>query len=202
MRLSYSVIKRFFDLVLSFLLLVVLIPLFVIVSILVFLDLGLPIFFVQYRPGLDCKLIPLFKFRTMRISSSNIVSTHDDSVRITRLGSILRRTSLDEIPSFLNIFLGHMSFVGPRPLLEQYLPLYSSRQIKRHDVPPGLTGLAQINGRNSITWTQKFEYDLLYVQNKSFFLDMLILFRSIAVVFMARNVTSPGSSTSVPFEGF
>ena len=140
MSFYYPVVKRLCDLLLSLLLLVVLSPLFIFISFLVFLDLGLPIFFVQKRPGLDCKSIPLIKFRTMRVSSSTFVSTHDDSVRITRLGSILRRTSLDEIPSFINILLGHMSFVGPRPLLEQYLPLYSPRQIKRHDVLQVLLG--------------------------------------------------------------
>ena len=174
-------LKRFFDLILSITLLVFSFPLLVIIAIMVYLDLGRPILFVQQRPGYKEKIFKMYKFRTM-IQSQELVNAQFDQHRVTKLGNFLRKTSLDELPELFNILFGKMSFVGPRPLLREYLSKYNSLQKKRHDVKPGLTGLAQVNGRNAITWDEKFYWDLQYVRRISFFLDLKILFKTFFVL--------------------
>lgn len=175
-------LKRFFDLILSIILLSFLFPLMFIIAIMVFIDLGRPIFFVQMRPGYKGKIFKMYKFRTM-IESKKFKDAQFDRHRVTKFGNFLRKTSLDELPELFNILLGNMSFVGPRPLLKEYLSKYNSNQIKRHDVKPGLTGLAQVNGRNAITWDEKFYWDLQYVERISFILDLKILLKTFLVLF-------------------
>ena len=198
---SYPTIKTLFDRFFALVLIVLLFPIFIIISFLVSIDLGFPFLFAQKRPGLNGKLFTLYKFRTMRHKKSQDTSLRTDNVRLTNFGRLLRSTSLDELPELFNILLGDMSFVGPRPLLSQYLPLYSPHQFRRHDVLPGITGLAQVNGRNSITWEDKFEYDVAYVKNRSFIFDCKILLRTVLVVLSRRGINSVGSASSLPFLG-
>ena len=168
--------KRIFDLFSSIFLLILLSPLLILVSLIIFITLGRPIFFIQERPGMNGKVFKLIKFRTMLSTRNKAGELLNDYQRITSLGSILRSTSIDELPELVNILKGEMSFVGPRPLLTEYMKLYSEEQNRRHDVRPGITGWAQINGRNSIGWDEKFKLDIWYVDNRSFPLDIKILF--------------------------
>lgn len=182
--------KRILDIVLSLILLCLLWPLLLILAVLVRIKLGSPIIFKQERPGLNEKIFTLYKFRTMtdeKDSNGNLMS---DSVRLTKFGKALRSTSLDELPELWNILKGDMSFIGPRPLLVEYLPLYNENQKHRHDVRPGLTGLAQINGRNNLPWEERFELDLEYVSNISLKEDILIFIKTIGVVFKRKDVTT------------
>jgi lipopolysaccharide/colanic/teichoic acid biosynthesis glycosyltransferase len=202
----YDPIKRGLDLIVSLLLLVVLSPLFLLLALLVLLNLGSPILFRQQRPGKHGTIFTLYKFRTMTIDSSAVTtaaapSTATDAVRLTRFGRVLRSTSLDELPELFNILKGDMSFVGPRPLLVEYLPLYSATQAQRHDVRPGLTGLAQVGGRNALSWEDRFTLDVRYVETRSLWLDLSILFRTIGAVVSHRGVTEEGSATMTPFTG-
>ena len=158
-------------------------------------SMGRPIFFVQKRPGLKGKIFSLYKLRTMSVGSAQ------DVERLTRIGKILRSTSLDELPSLLNVLKGDMSLVGPRPLLIQYLDRYTQEQMHRHDVKPGLTGLAQISGRNLLSWDEKFDLDLTYVQKISFKLDFVILFRTVSKVFSRHGIGSNESVTMSEFTG-
>lgn len=193
--------KRFLDVVLSGIALIVLSPVFLIVAILVRTKLGSPIIFKQERPGKDDKVFSMYKFRTMTDATDKNGELLPDEVRLTHFGKILRSTSLDELPELWNIFIGDMSIVGPRPLLVEYLDLYTSTQAKRHDVRPGLTGLAQVSGRNAISWEEKFEYDVVYVENISFLEDVKIIFLTVKKVFIKEGISADGSQTMEKFKG-
>tara|TARA_Y100000589_G_scaffold330534_1_gene380478 strand:+ start:2990 stop:3595 length:606 start_codon:yes stop_codon:yes gene_type:complete len=171
-----SLIKRLFDVITSLVVLVFFSPIIIIISILIVKNMGFPLFFTHSRPGKDGKIFKLIKFRTMLNSKDKFGQYLPDEKRLTKFGVWLRSTSLDELPEFINVLIGDMSIVGPRPLLVEYLPLYSASQAKRHNVLPGITGWAQINGRNSITWDEKFKLDLWYVDNQNIFLDIKIIF--------------------------
>ncbi len=193
--------KRLFDLILALIGLFFLIPVFILVTIgLFFSNNGKPFFF-QTRPGKNDKLFKIIKFKTMndkKDSSGNLLS---DVERLTTIGSFVRKTSLDEIPQLINVLKGDMSLIGPRPLLPEYLPLYNETQRRRHEVKPGITGWAQVNGRNAISWQQKFEYDVWYVDNLSFFLDCKIIFLTINKVFKREGITAENSVSAEAFKG-
>ena len=175
-------IKRLFDFILSLMAIIILSPVFIIVALLVRIKLGSPILFKQERPGLNEKIFKMYKFRTMTSKVDEEGNLLPDEVRLTSFGQLLRSTSLDELPELFNIFKGDMSIVGPRPLLVKYLPLYNDEQKHRHDVRPGLTGLAQVNGRNAISWEDKFKYDVEYTKNVTFMNDFKIIFETILKV--------------------
>ena len=195
------VIKRLLDIFLSGIALILLSPVLLVVAILVRTKLGSPVLFKQERPGKDEKIFTLYKFRTMTSERDDNGELLPDEVRLTPFGKMLRSTSLDELPELINIFKGEMSIVGPRPLLVKYLPLYNDEQKHRHDVRPGLTGLAQINGRNAITWEQKFEYDLEYVKNLSFALDCKIFWGTVSAVLKREGISSATDATMEAFKG-
>lgn len=167
--------KRVFDVFVSLSVLLILSPVLLVISIAIMINLDLPLFFTQARPGKNGKIFKIVKFRTMRNSKDEFGNFLPDHLRLTRFGSWLRSSSLDELPEFINVLIGDMSIVGPRPLLVDYLPLYSDFQSRRHDVLPGITGWAQVNGRNSITWDDKFKLDVWYVDNHNFWLDLKII---------------------------
>ncbi len=194
-------VKRFLDILFSLLLLILLLPVFLILMILVKIKLGSPIFFKQDRPGKDGKIFKLYKFRTMTDAKDKAGNLLPDSERLTSFGKLLRSTSLDELPELLNILKGEMSFIGPRPLLVEYLDLYNEEQKHRHDVRPGLTGLAQVEGRNLLSWEERFKLDVLYVNNLTFMTDIKILFKTIKVVFKREGVSSTTSQTMEKFTG-
>ena len=194
-------IKRILDFVLSLIVLVVFSPVLLVLTILGAVKMKGNPFFTQLRPGKDGKIFKLIKFRSMTCEKDKDGNLLPDEVRLTRYGEILRSTSLDELPELFNILKGDMSIVGPRPLLVQYLPLYNEEQRHRHDVRPGLTGWAQINGRNSITWEDKFRYDVWYVRNVSFLLDVKILFLTVKKVFCREGISSENSATMEDFQG-
>jgi len=188
--------KRFFkrpmDFILSLLALVVLSPLLIISAILVRIKLGSPVIFKQQRPGLNEKIFTIYKFRTMTDKKDSDGNLLPDGERLTDFGRFLRKTSIDELPELFNILNGDMSIVGPRPLAVSYLPYYSQEERKRHSVRPGLTGLAQVNGRNAITWEEKFFYDIQYVNNVTFYLDFSIITKTIFVVCKRTNIGERG----------
>ena len=193
--------KRLFDVVVAgTALLVLLLPL-VILSFLVRCRLGSPIFFRQVRPGLVGHPFEMLKFRTMTDERDACGTLKPDSERLTAFGRWLRATSLDELPELWNVLRGDMSLVGPRPLLMQYLPLYSPRQARRHEVRPGITGWAQVNGRNALTWPQKFELDVWYVENSSFWLDLRILWMTVMSVLRREGISAAGEATMPAFTG-
>lgn len=194
--------KRMFDLVLSVVILLLGLPLLLSISILVLLIKGRPIFFRQKRPGLNGKIFECLKFRTMINSFDGNGNPLPDEKRITRFGAFLRNTSLDELPEIINVLKGEMSLVGPRPLLVEYLPLYSPRHARRHDVKPGITGWAQVNGRNAISWNEKFELDIWYVENWSLMLDLKILILTIWHVFSRTGISAKGHATMPKFSGY
>lgn len=193
--------KRWIDFVLSFLAIVVLSPVFLIVSILVRKQLGRPVIFKQKRPGKNEKIFEMYKFRTMTDSRDSKGNLLPDEKRLTSFGKKLRSTSLDELPELFNILKGDMSIVGPRPLLVKYLPLYNKRQKKRHKVRPGFTGLAQINGRNAISWEEKFEWDVRYVENITFMGDLKIILKTVKTVLSHEGINSETSATMEEFRG-
>ena len=199
--LYLKMIKRLFDLVFVIHVFLVFMPLFLIIYMMVLIKLNRPVFFSQTRPGLDCKPFKIFKFRTMLEAIDKKGNALPDHLRLTTFGKFLRSTSLDELPSLWNIFKGEMSVVGPRPLLMEYLPLYSCEQIKRHLVKPGLTGWAQVNGRNAISWNDKFKFDLWYVENQSFWLDVKIICLTIKKVFLRDGISAEGEVTMHKFTG-
>ncbi len=176
-------------------------PIFLLVSILLAIFQNGKVFFTQKRPGLNEKIFLLIKFKTMRDDKDKNGDLLPDEDRLTWIGKLVRKTSMDEIPQLLNIIKGDMSFIGPRPLLVEYLPLYSKEQSKRHLVTPGITGWAQINGRNTISWQKKFEFDVWYVDNQSFFLDLKIIFMTIFKVFKAEGISGEGVATMEKFKG-
>ncbi len=182
-------IKRILDLILSLMALILLMPLMIIIGILVRINLGSPIIFKQKRPGKDEKIFTLYKFRTMTDEKDEKGKLLPDSQRLTKFGKFLRSTSLDELPELINILKGDMSIVGPRPLLVEYLELYNEEQKHRHDVRPGLTGLAQISGRNSISWEEKFKDDLEYIKKITFLKDCKIILKTITKVFKREGIS-------------
>ena len=194
-------IKRLLDIIISFTSLVILSPVLLIVAVLVRIKLGSPVIFHQDRPGYHEKVFKLCKFRSMTDARDENGNLQPDEVRLTKFGKALRATSLDELPELWNILKGDMSLIGPRPLLVKYLPLYNEFQRHRHDVKPGLTGWAQVNGRNTISWEQRFEYDVYYVNHISFWMDLKILFQTVAVVFRNNDVNSATDATMEAFTG-
>ena len=194
-------IKRILDFTLSLIALICLSPILLIVAILVRVKLGSPIIFKQQRPGKDEKIFTLYKFRTMTDEKDEKGNLLPDSQRLTKFGKFLRSTSLDELPELINILKGDMSIVGPRPLLVEYLKLYNEEQKHRHDVRPGLTGLAQTSGRNAITWEEKFEKDIEYVHNISFIGDVKIIIKTAIKVFKREGISGTNSDTMQKFEG-
>lgn len=194
-------IKRGLDFILSLLAVIVLSPVLVIVAILVRCKLGSPIIFKQQRPGYHEKIFCMYKFRTMTDAKDEQGNLLPDEVRLTKFGKALRSTSLDELPELFNILKGDMAIVGPRPLLVQYLPRYNERQHHRHDVRPGFTGLAQVNGRNSISWQEKFEWDVKYVEHVSFAMDVKIICKTVGVVLHRSGISSDTSVTMEEFKG-
>lgn len=193
-------IKRLLDIILAIISIVILSPIFLILIVCVYIKLGSPVIFKQKRPGKDEKIFSLYKFRTMTDERDEGGRLLPDEERLNSFGKKLRSTSLDEIPELLNIIKGDMSFVGPRPLLVQYLPLYNEKQKHRHDVRPGFTGLAQVNGRNSISWEEKFEWDIRYVENITFLNDCKIILKTIKIVFKREGISSNSSVTMEEFK--
>ncbi|AOY52882.1 sugar transferase [Clostridium perfringens] len=194
-------IKRTFDIIASLGGLIVFSPIIIVVAILVRVNLGSPILFTQDRVGKNNKIFKMMKFRTMKDGVDKYGNLLPDSERLTNFGKILRSTSLDELPELINILKGDMSLIGPRPLLVEYLPLYSEEQKRRHDVLPGLTGWAQINGRNSISWGEKFKLDVYYVNNWSIWLDIKIFFLTFSKLFRRDGINQEGMATAVKFDG-
>lgn len=194
--------KRFLDFILSFIGLIVVSPIFLLVwAIIKVTNKGGGAFFIQERPGKDEKIFKVIKFKTMTNERDSSGILLPDSQRITKFGRFIRQTSLDEIPQLLNVIKGDMSLIGPRPLLVSYLPLYSVFQAQRHKVRPGITGWAQVNGRNAISWEKKFEYDVWYVDNMSFLLDFKIILLTVKKVFIRDGVNATESVTMTPFKG-
>ena len=193
--------KRGFDLILSTFGLIILSPVLLVISVFILIFQGLPVLFIQQRPGYQAKPFSIYKFRTMTDDSSPDGNLLPEQQRITRLGKILRATSLDEILELINVFRGEMSIVGPRPLLMRYLSRYSIEQARRHDVLPGITGWAQINGRNAITWEEKFTLDVWYVDNWSFWLDIKILLQTLWKVLLREGIDEPGHISAGEFMG-
>lgn len=193
--------KRVFDVVLSLTLLLLLAPLLLAVAVAVYFNLGSPVFFRQQRPGLHGRPFTIIKFRTMSAERGSSGEDLADADRLGKFGNILRKLSLDELPELWNILVGDMSFVGPRPLLMQYLPLYNAFQRRRHEVRPGLTGWAQVNGRNNISWDEKFKLDVWYVDNQSFWLDLKIMLMTFKKLVLTDDVSKAGHATTDFFKG-
>ena len=194
-------IKRIFEFTIALLALLILLPIFLTISIFVLLKMGTPIFFIQSRPGLNSKTFKMYKFRTMTNKCDKNGNLLEDKDRLLKFGSFLRSTSLDELPTLWNVLCGNMSLVGPRPLLIEYLPLYSKNQARRHDVRPGITGWAQVNGRNAISWNEKFELDTWYVENQSFALDMKIILLTLKKVIKRDGISHNNHVTMEKFKG-
>ncbi|EJR5449038.1 sugar transferase [Vibrio cholerae] len=193
--------KRFFDVLVSLTAFIVLSPIIALVAWKIRKNLGSPVLFRQTRPGLNGKPFGMVKFRTMKDAVDANGTLLPDSERMTPFGNKLRNSSLDELPELWNVLKGEMSLVGPRPLLMQYLPLYSKEQARRHEVRPGVTGWAQINGRNAISWEEKFKLDVWYVDNRSFWLDLRILLLTVKKVFVKEGISADGHVTIAPFTG-
>ena len=194
-------LKRFFDFLAAFAGLLILSPVFIVVTIgLSIANSGKPFFF-QTRPGKNARLFRIIKFKTMNDKKDAQGQLLPDAHRLTKIGSFVRKTSLDEIPQLINVLKGEMSLIGPRPLLPEYLPLYSAEQYRRHEVRPGITGWAQVNGRNAINWKQKFEYDVWYVNHLSFALDLRILFLTLKKVLIREGINTEGQATTERFKG-
>ncbi|CAH1528143.1 Uncharacterized sugar transferase EpsL [Vibrio rotiferianus] len=194
-------VKRIFDMLTSFVVLIILSPIFSLIALMIRKKLGSPVFFRQTRPGLNGKPFEMVKFRSMKDAVDQHGNPLPDSERLTPFGDKLRSSSLDELPELWNVLKGEMSLVGPRPLLMQYLPLYSKEQARRHDVRPGVTGWAQINGRNAISWEEKFALDVWYVDNRTLWLDIKILFATVKKVFVKEGISADGHVTIEPFTG-
>ncbi len=197
-RRPYDFLKRILDIVVATVALVVSAPIQLVVALLVRRNLGSPVLFKQERPGRDGRTFMMYKFRTMRDMTPDLVSDED---RITPFGSWLRSTSLDELPELINVLKGDMSLVGPRPLLPEYLPLYTPRQSRRHEVRPGVTGLAQVKGRNAMPWAERLAWDVHYVDHRSLGMDLRILVDTVLVVFRREGITEEGQVAMTDFEG-
>ncbi|MCG8236938.1 sugar transferase [Tenacibaculum finnmarkense] len=196
-----NILKRIIDFIIAFVGLICLSPIFIIVLLLLSIyNNGKPFFF-QKRPGKNQEIFKVIKFKTMNDKKDSDGNLLADAERLTKFGNFVRKTSLDEIPQLLNVLKGDMSLIGPRPLLIEYLPLYSNEQQRRHDVKPGITGLAQINGRNAISWKKKFEYDVQYVDNISFISDVKIFFKTFLKVFKSEGINKEGEVTTTAFNG-
>ena len=195
-------IKRLLDIIISFIALVVLSPVLLIVIIwLHFANKGAGVFFLQERPGKNAEIFKIIKFKTMTDERDENGQLLPDLQRITKAGNFVRKSSLDELPQLINVLKGDMSLIGPRPLLVKYLPLYNENQARRHEVRPGITGWAQVNGRNAISWTEKFKYDVYYVENCSFFIDLKIIWLTIKKVFVRDGINQNDSDTMEAFNG-
>jgi len=194
-------LKRLFDIIFSLVLLIILAPLILLMAVLIRFKMGAPVFFRQPRPGLGGRQLYLFKFRTMSEEVDEEGRVLDDRERLTALGRWLRKYSLDELPQLFNVLKGELSFVGPRPLLMRYLERYSPEQARRHEVKPGITGWAQINGRNALTWEEKFALDVWYVDNQSFLLDLKILWLTLFKAIKAEGISQQGWATMPEFMG-
>ncbi|HIT70451.1 MAG TPA: sugar transferase [Candidatus Scatovivens faecipullorum] len=197
-----KIIKRFLDILISLFGLIILSPVFLIVAILVRIKLGSPVFFKQERPGKDEKIFKLYKFRSMSDKKDENGKLLPDKERLTRFGKILRSTSLDELPELFNILKGDMSLIGPRPLAVSYLPYYNEKEKHRHDVRPGLTGLAQINGRNALNWEERFKYDIEYVNNITFMNDIKIFFKTFIKVLKKEDIVVRGTGNTIDFDEY
>lgn len=197
----YKIIKPIFDFLLAVMGFIVLLPVFLLITILLFFaNQGKP-FFIQRRPGKNCRVFSIIKFKTMNDKKDTSGKLLHDSERLTTIGKFVRKTSLDEIPQLLNVIKGDMSIIGPRPLLTDYVHLYDAFQNQRHNVKPGITGWAQVNGRNAISWDKKFELDVFYVKNISFLLDLKILFLTAKKVLISEGISSADAATIEPFQG-
>ena len=199
--LKYVSFKSFFDFSFSFLILILISPFILFVSLILLVDLNESPFFTQKRPGFKGKVFSLYKFKTMKTVFDNKGNLLSDNFRLTLIGKILRTLSIDELPQLFNILKGEMSFIGPRPLLLEYLPLYNFEQMKRHNVVPGISGYAQVNGRNLISWKEKFKLDLYYVEHQSFFLDLKILILTFKSVLLTKGINSNINITMKKFNG-
>ena len=198
----YKYFKKVSDILISFVLIILLIPLFIIISVAVKCTDGGPVLFKQQRPGKDGKIFTIYKFRTMSVKTKDKNGRElSDFERITKIGKILRRFSLDELPQLFNILRGEMSLIGPRPLLEEYLVLYTPQQMRRHEVLPGLTGLAQVNGRNTLDWEERFYFDVYYVDNYNLKLDIIIFLASVKKIFVGEGVNSDTDITMEKYKG-
>ena len=195
-------IKRLFDFIISLLGLILLSPLYLIISLLIMIKLGRPVFFTQERPGFQCKVFKMIKFRSMTNEKDHLGNLLPNEERITSFGTFLRSTSLDELPGLINVLKGDMSLVSPRPLLIDYLPFYSDLQNKRHNVKPGITGWSQVNGRNAISWDKKLELDVWYVDNQNFWLDLKILFMTLVKVFRREDISHDGYFSMPRFDEY
>jgi len=193
--------KRVFDFSVALLLIVLASPVMALVALLVRVNLGSPVLFSQQRPGLNARPFHIYKFRTMLLTRDEHGELLPDRERMTSFGTFLRRSSLDELPQLFNVLKGELSLVGPRPLLMEYLPLYNPDQARRHRVKPGITGWAQVNGRNAISWEDKFKYDVWYVDHQSFWLDMKILWMTVMKVIRSEGVSQAGNVTMEKFQG-
>jgi len=200
--MKYILIKSILDRLFALIAIILLSPIFIIVMLLLFFKLGKSIFFIQPRVGADEKVFNIIKFKTMNDDRDENGELLEDDKRLFRLGLFLREYSLDELPQLFNVLKGDMSFIGPRPLLIEYLPLYSSKHKKRHKVHSGITGLAQVSGRNSLSWDKKFDYDIEYVENISFLLDVKIFFMTIVKILTKKDISSSTSKTMEKFNGY
>ena len=201
MKKSYLFFKSFADKTFALFLLLTLFPLFILIIILLLINQGLPIFFVQKRPGLFGKPFKLYKFRTMNNIKDIKGDLLPDDKRISKFGAFLRNTSLDELPELINIIKGEMSFIGPRPLLMEYLKLYNDYQSKRHNMKPGITGLAQVNGRNLLSWEEKFYFDIHYIENVNFLLDLKIFCKTFWKIYKKEGINSKTNESVIKFKG-
>ena len=199
--MSYNIIKRILDILIISIFLPIILFILIFLSISIVLMLGWPIFYMQKRIGYKGIDFHIIKFRSMTNDRDAYGKLLDDKFRVTRFGSFLRSSSLDEIPCLMNVLLGHMSIVGPRPFISKYRNLYTREQLKRHDVIPGITGWAQVNGRNAISWEQKFDYDIFYVNNQSFLLDMKILWMTFIKVLAGKDINANQNTTMPEFMG-
>ena len=193
--------KRLFDLVVALVALLLLWPIMLIVALVIWGRMGSPILFCQQRPGLNGKPFNIYKFRTMLLGNDSQGELLADSERMTKLGALLRQYSLDELPQLLNVLKGDLSLIGPRPLLMEYIPLYTAEQARRHEVRPGISGWAQVNGRNAVSWEDKFKFDVWYVENQSFLLDIKILWMTVLKVISSEGVSQEGNVTMEKFQG-
>lgn len=196
-----GILKRLLDLIIAVPLLILSLPIMFITAVFIYFKMGYPVIFKQLRPGLNGQPFYLYKFRTMLNTKDRDGNVLSDAERLVPLGILLRKLSLDEIPQLWNVIRGDMSLVGPRPLLMEYLPLYSSEQARRHNVKPGITGWAQVNGRNAISWAEKFKLDVWYVDNYSILLDVKILFMTVLKVFKREGINQENSATAEKFQG-
>lgn len=197
----YRLFKPCIDFILAFIFLILILPIFLVVTICLFLANGGKPFFIQERPGKNGRIFKITKFKTMNDKTNVMGVLLSDGERLTKVGSFVRKTSLDEIPQLFNVLSGEMSLIGPRPLLPEYLPLYNDFQKQRHNVKPGITGWAQVNGRNAITWEEKFKFDVYYVNNISFLMDVKIIFLTVWKVFKSEGINANNVATTESFKG-